>query len=106
MFKTLFAASLLMLGASVAVAQSEDPASGDGSINADSSVSAKPADNAATEVDVQATAKEDSATADTTVNVANDKVATEDDADAKARAKKAKRKAECLAINVGKPRDC
>ena len=102
MFKTLVAASLLMLGASVAVAQSEDPASGDGSINADSSVSAKPADNAAAEVDVQATAKEDA----TTVNVANDKVATEDDADAKARAKKAKRKAECLAINVGKPRDC
>ena len=113
MFKTMIAGALLTLGAGVAIGQTEAPAAdvnADATVTSDVQATAKedpaPAANtdAAAKADVQATAKEGPApAADATANTNAD--AKADAADSH-KAKKAKAKAECLKINVGKPRDC
>ena len=115
MFKTMIAGALLTYGAGVAIAQTEAPAAdanAGATVTTDAQATAKedpaPAANAdndaSAKADVQATAKEAPApAADATANTNAD--AKADDADDR-KAKKARAKAECLKINVGKPHDC
>ncbi|MCL6683374.1 hypothetical protein [Sphingomonas alba] len=108
MFKTLMAGALLTLGAGVALGQTEIPPDSTAPATADVQATAKedpaPAAGAAASTDAQASAKADPA-ANADVSASGETDAKADLADAR-KAKKAKQKAECLKVNVGKPHDC
>jgi hypothetical protein len=118
MLRTMIASTVLTLGTGIALAQ---PASPSPASNIDTSAQTSAPADAPDATDEQATAPEDGAAAAASAVVAGStgaavaadvQTASDSPPDAEELAKqkraekKAKRKAQCLAVNVGKPKDC
>ncbi len=112
--RTIIAGTVLGLGTGVALAQSQvSPPADQGTVTADAAAGEAEPESTAAEPDAAAASAVVAGSAGAAVAASSENQATEDTAltaEELAREKraelKAKRKAACEAINVGKPRDC